>query len=633
MSAADAPEAGDLLARILTDPPEAYALLYRPEAAGAGTLDVLTGEVTEPALLAELPLPAEPLHPGRAHHELLVVIPYRQIAERGFTVPDDGAPLLALSVTDQQRLSLPEALARIPQVPITLGGGHFDVDDAAYQEIVRNVVDREIGTGKGANFVIKRSFVADITDYGPHSALTFFSRLLQREAGAYWTFLIHTGARTFVGATPERHISVAGGKAVMNPISGTYPYPPQGPTLAGVMNFLADRKEADELSMVVDEELKMMARICEGGGRAIGPYLKEMTRLAHTEYLIEGHTTRSSAEILRETLFAPTVTGSPLESACRVISRYEPQGRGYYSGVAALLGRDRAGRAALDSAILIRTAVLGATGRVGIGVGSTLVRHSDPRAEAAETRAKADGLVAALESGRGARFADHPEVRAALELRNASLADFWLRADADRAAVRGGSPLAGLRVLVVDAEDTFTAMIAHQLRSTGPAVTVRRYDEEYSLDGWDLVVLGPGPGDPAQREEPRMRHLHAAVRTLLARRAPFLAVCLSHQVLSLALGFEVLRLKTPNQGVQKQIHLFGTPEHVGFYNTFAARSEEDKREVPGVGLVEVSHDPADGEVHALRGPHFTSLQFHPESILTRDGPRILTAAVRDALGR
>ncbi len=76
------------------------------------------------------------------------------------------------------------------------------------------------------------------------------------------------------------HISVRDGLAVMNPISGTYRYPPAGPNLAEVMEFLDNRKEADELYMVVDEELKMMARICEDGGRVLGPYLKEMAHSA-----------------------------------------------------------------------------------------------------------------------------------------------------------------------------------------------------------------------------------------------------------------------------------------------------------------------------------------------------------------
>ena len=158
------------------------------------------------------------------------------------------------------------------------------------------VVDEVIGTGGGSNFVIKRSFVADISDYGPHSALAFFRRLLENESGAHWTFVIHTGSRTFVGASPERHISLEAGTAVMNPISGTYRYPPTGPTLTGVMDFLADAKETDELCMVVDEELKMMARICASGARVAGPYLKEMARLAHTEYFIEGRTTARRTE-------------------------------------------------------------------------------------------------------------------------------------------------------------------------------------------------------------------------------------------------------------------------------------------------------------------------------------------------
>ncbi|MGK5640829.1 anthranilate synthase family protein [Streptomyces sp. URMC 126] len=627
----DRPGTGDLLGRVLgtTGPrPAAFALLHRPEAAGADVLDVLVGEVSHPATLDGIPLPDGPAG-GGARHEVLTVIPYRQIAERGYHCADDGAPLIAMTVTGQERVPVAE-LDRVPLVPTRPVGGHFDLDDDAYAEVVSRVVKEVIGTGEGANFVMKRSFIADISDYGPHSAPAFFRRLLRRESGAYWTFLVHTGDRTFVGASPERHVSLDRGTAVMNPISGTYRYPASGPSLPEVMAFLADPKETDELFMVVDEELKMMARVCESGGRVVGPHLKEMARLAHTEYFIEGRTTRDVREILRETMFAPTVTGSPLESACRVIDRYEPAGRGYYSGVVALIGRDEDGGRAMDSAILIRTAEIDATGRVTIGVGATVVRHSDPASEAAETRAKAAGLVAALESGGDRRLGSHPEVKAALARRNETLADFWLRDLDGRAGALPG--LDGRRVLVVDAEDTFTSMIGHQLRSLGPEVTVRRFDEAYSLDGHDLIVMGPGPGDPRETDQPKMAHLHATVRTLLAEHRPFLAVCLSHQVLSLRLGFGLRRREVPNQGVQKEIDLFGRAERVGFYNTFAAHSDRDEVEVDGVGTVRVSRDPDTGEVHALRGPHFASMQFHAESVLTQDGPRIVAAAVRQVLG-
>ncbi|WP_337231406.1 phenazine biosynthesis protein PhzE, partial [Pseudomonas aeruginosa] len=486
-----------------------------------------------------------------------------------------------------------------------------------------------IGRGEGANFVIKRRFQARIDGYATASALSFFRQLLLREKGTYWTFIVHTGERTLVGASPERHISVRDGLAVMNPISGTYRYPPAGPNLAEVMEFLDNRKEADELYMVVDEELKMMARICEDGGRVLGPYLKEMAHLAHTEYFIEGQTNRDVREVLRETLFAPTVTGSPLESACRVIRRYEPQGRGYYSGVAALIGGDGQGGRTLDSAILIRTAEIEGDGRLRIGVGSTIVRHSDPLGEAAESRAKASGLIAALKSQAPQRLGSHPHVVAALASRNAPIADFWLRGASERQQLQ--ADLSGREVLIVDAEDTFTSMIAKQLKSLGLTVTVRGFQEPYSFDGYDLVIMGPGPGNPTEIGQPKIGHLHLAIRSLLSERRPFLAVCLSHQVLSLCLGLDLQRRQEPNQGVQKQIDLFGAAERVGFYNTFAARALQDRIEIPEVGPIEISRDRETGEVHALRGPRFASMQFHPESVLTREGPRIIADLLRHAL--
>jgi 2-amino-4-deoxychorismate synthase len=623
-------ETPGLLARILEPDPPPFALLHRPESGPPGALDILAGTVTTPATLAGIPLEGLPsaARPGGGHG-VLAVVPYRQIAERGFDAPDDGAPIVALAVTEQEHLPVAEALALIPAVATPLVGGRFDTSDEEYAQIVRQVVAAEIGTGQGANFVIRRSFTADISDYSVLSALSFFCRLLEREQGAYWTFIIHSGNRTLVGASPERHITLNGGTAVMNPISGTYRYPPGGPTLRGVTEFLADPKETDELYMVLDEELKMMARVCEDGGHVTGPYLKEMAWLAHTEYFIEGTSTRDVRDVLRETMFAPTVTGSPVESAARVIRRYEPRGRGYYSGVACLIGTDANGERTLDSAILIRTADISAAGRIEIGVGATLVRHSDPEAEAAETRAKANGLLSALGSAPGRRFGAHPEVRAALRHRNTGIAGFWL--EGGQAHARPMPGLAGRRALVIDAEDTFTAMLGSQLRALGLAVTVSRFDKPFVSDGHDLIVMGPGPGDPRASANPKIACLRTTIDGLLAACHPFLAVCLSHQVLSLRLGLPLVRRVVPNQGVRREIDLFGTRERVGFYNTFAAHSAEDKQEIAGVGVVEVCRDTETGEVHALRGPRFASMQFHAESVLTVNGPRILAEAALGAL--
>ncbi|MFF2650509.1 anthranilate synthase family protein [Streptomyces sp. NPDC058045] len=614
------PEPGpDLLERVLNGTAGAFALLHRPHT-DPDAVEVLLADPEPRTTLAELPLDEGPSKaPGGA--ELLVLVPYRQLTERGYTVHDDGHPLMAMTVTAQQSLPLTDVLTRLPDEPVKLDQAGFDLSDQEYADIVRRVVADEIGTGQGANFVIRRTYNAWLPGFSTAAVLSFYRRLLERERGTHWTFLVHTGDRVLVGASPERHLGLHESTAVMNPISGTYCYPPGGATLEGVLGFLDDRKESDELSMVVDEELKMMARICPEGPRLIGPRLKEMTRLAHTEYLIEGRTEHDVRHILRETMFAPTVTGSPLENASAVIARHEPTGRGYYSGVAALIGRDQDGGRTLDSTILIRTAELTTDGRLGIGVGATLVRHSRPEDEARETRVKADALLAALTDTAPERFATHPDVQAVLNAHQARTADFWVAEPARRGRPHPG--LAGRRALLVDAEDTFTAMLAQQVRALGLHATVRRHDQLPDPDGYDLVILGPGPGDPRDPDHPAVAHLTALLRTGLDARRPLFAVCLSHQILAAHLGLPLVRRTRPHQGVRRAIDLFGRPEHVGFYNTYAARADHDTLHHPQAGPVAISRDAADGEIHALRGPHFASVQFHAESALTQDGPRIL----------
>ena len=212
--------------------------------------------------------------------------------------------------------------------------------------------------------MIGRHYRAQVADWDADKALTVFKRLLERERGAYWTFCFFTGDRYLVGASPERHVSVQGGYGTvsdvrMNPISGTFRLAGHDDPVerkAALLEFLADEKEIYELFMVVDEELKMMCDICHEGGQVLGPFLKPMTHLVHTEYLLAGRTRRDVREVLRDTMYAATVTGSPVENACRLIKKYETEGRGYYGAALALIGRDREGRTRCDSPIVIRTA-------------------------------------------------------------------------------------------------------------------------------------------------------------------------------------------------------------------------------------------------------------------------------------
>lgn len=617
----------DLLHRLLaaiaagTDPGP-FALLRRD---GAAHLEVFTGPVRAVERLADLPLAAGPAGP-----RTLALVPYRQIAERGFACVDDGAPLECLEVAAHAEVPLPAALAALPDTMIEAAGGDFDISDGEYAEVVQRVLRDEIGRGEGANFVIHRTYTARVPGDPLTAALSALRRLLLGERGAYWTFLVHTGARTLVGATPERHVTVEDGLVMMNPISGTLRHT-DGPAVREVLlRFLADPKEIEELYMVLDEELKMMATVAEQGGQVVGPYLKEMAHLTHTEYLLAGRGSLDVRDVLRETMFAPTVTGSPMENACRVIARHERRGRGYYSGVLALLGHDEQGRQTVDAPILIRTVEISPEGELRVPVGATLVRHSTAEGEVAETHAKAAGVLAALglrpaaappnASDGPCRLADDPQVQAALRARNRHLSRFWLEQRAPKAAVV--AELAGRRALIVDAEDTFTGMLAHQLGALGLAVTLRPWDRPGDVTGFDLVVAGPGPGDPTAFEDRKIARLRLLVADLLERGQPTLAVCLGHQVLAGLLGLRLHRRDAPYQGLQREIDLFGRARRVGFYSTFTAVTDADEI-ATRYGPVRVARDAEDGAVHALQGRRFAGVQFHPESVLSQDGMAVL----------
>jgi phenazine biosynthesis protein phzE len=358
--------------------------------------------------------------------------------------------------------------------------------------------------------------------------------------------------------------------------------------------------------------------------------------------MLRGRSRLDPRDILRETMFAPTVTGSPMQNACAVIRRHETSPRGYYSGVAALFTPNDDGGHDVDAPILIRTVYL-ENGRLRVPVGATLVRHSDPYGEVSETHGKAAGVLGAI--GAIARdtvaettadpdqpdaapvtLADDPEVADLLASRNSRLAEFWINPQGDGAT----GPFAGRSALVVDAEDRFTTMLAHQLRHLGLDARIVPWSKvtDADIDAAELLVAGPGPGDPRDTESPRIARMRDVVARRLEDGAPLLAVCLSHQILADRLDIDLAPLASPHQGLQKTVPIFGEDASIGFYNTFTARVEPGTERVVAV---EVSADPSTGDVYALRGEHFASVQGHLESILSRDGIRTLERLTAHAL--
>ncbi|HEY3530515.1 MAG TPA: anthranilate synthase family protein [Nocardioides sp.] len=616
---------------------EAWAIIRRSTRVGdRQTVGLVGGRRRVVESLLDIPI-EEGVPEGGHIADRLVAVPFQQVRERGFAAHDDGTPLVVVDVETELEFSVDEVIEAIDDSGVEFADrGGFDVDDTAYADLVGAIIRDEIGQGEGANLVIGRHYRAQVADWSSATALTVFRRLLEREHGAYWTFVFFTGDRYLIGASPERHVSIHGDDVRMNPISGTFRLPQDGDVRGALLDFLEDEKEIFELFMVVDEELKMMCDICDKGGQVLGPFLKPMSRLIHTEYFLAGRTSRDPREVLRDTMYAATVTGSPVQNACRLITQYEPEGRGYYGAALAIFGRDADGTPVVDSPIVIRTADVDLEGRLTVTAGATLVRDSDPAYEVAETHAKAGGILSAfglaspapVPSVNVAELVNDEDVLLSLNARNRRLASFWLT---DQSGTPADPALTGRRVAILDGEDDFVNMLRHVLGVAGMTSTVvphTAYDER-SLADADLVIVGPGPGDPRDDGDPKIATFRRVVEGLLASHRPFLAVCLGHQVLCDRLGIPLVYKDIVFQGTQDEITVQGRRERVGFYNTFVGRVSGELRLPDGVA---VDADPSTGDVHLVRGPHFRGIQFHAESILTQHGADLIHRLAADLLG-
>ena len=304
-----------------------------------------------------------------------------------------------------------------------------------------------------------------------------------------------------------------------------------------------------------------MSAVCSDGGRITGPHLKEMSRLTHTEYVLRGRSRLDPRDILRETMFAPTVTGSPMQNACTVITRHEThparvllRRRG---AVHAAHRRDPRRRVHARPRCadphphrLPRTTAGCAyrSARLSCATPTRTARSArrtarPPACSARSARSPATVRRSRLRRCRPTRstrmprppsarpLADDPDIATLLASRNARLASFWLN---PQDALAAGGPFEGRSAIVVDAEDRFTTMLAHQLRHLGLDVEIVPWSDvtDEQIDGAELIVSGPGPGDPRDPSTPRMRRMREVVARRRASGRPLLAVCLSHQILA-----------------------------------------------------------------------------------------------------
>ena len=181
-----------------------------------------------------------------------------------------------------------------------------------------------------------------------------------------------------------------------------------------------------------------------------------------------------------------------------------------------------------------------------------------------------------------------------------------------------------MKIVIIDNYDSFTYNLSHLVKELGAEVTVLRNDqfELADLESYSKIILSPGPGIPAEAGL-----LLDVIRTYAGHK-PILGVCLGHQAIGEVFGAKLENLTDVFHGVATPCHITsndplftGLPADitVGRYHSWVVSTD---------GLpdcLEVTAVSDEGQIMALRHRELNvrGIQFHPESVLTPDGKKML----------
>lgn len=180
-------------------------------------------------------------------------------------------------------------------------------------------------------------------------------------------------------------------------------------------------------------------------------------------------------------------------------------------------------------------------------------------------------------------------------------------------------------ILLIDNYDSFTYNIYQHITNLGHPVQIARNDritlDEIAAGDYQAIIISPGPGTPADAG------ISKAVITRFADRLPILGVCLGHQVIGEVFGGLIVRAPAPVHGKTSSVTHAGDGLYRGLPQPFIAGRYHslilDRAGLPDCLAVTATSD--DGLIMGIRHKHYPveGVQFHPESVLTPDGGKLL----------
>jgi anthranilate synthase component 2 len=191
-----------------------------------------------------------------------------------------------------------------------------------------------------------------------------------------------------------------------------------------------------------------------------------------------------------------------------------------------------------------------------------------------------------------------------------------------------------MKFLIIDNYDSFVYNIAQYLGELGVDCDVIRNDkitlEEIKQNKYDGIIISPGPGTP---EEKKYFGVCSEVIKDLGPVTPILGVCLGHQGIIHAFGGKVTNAGRVRHGKTSPVNHTDTELFKGVKNPFRATRYHslvgDKTIIPEV-LQVIATASDDGEIMAIKHKEYLieGVQFHPESIMTEDGKKILANFIK-----